>query len=63
MKDNDFPAVLYRKDFKEFARETFTWRNHTREIKHNDVVWENKGRKSDTVPRGITTKVINCHYY
>nr|GEX21377.1 hydroxymethylglutaryl-CoA lyase, mitochondrial [Tanacetum cinerariifolium] len=48
----------YEKDFKEFARETFTWRNHTREIKHNDVVWENKGRKNDTVPKGITTKIF-----
>ncbi|GKE19673.1 aldolase superfamily protein, partial [Tanacetum coccineum] len=58
MKDNDFPAILYRKDFKEFARETFNWRNHTREIKHKDVVWENKGTKNDTVPRGITNKIF-----
>ncbi|GJU46215.1 hypothetical protein Tco_1203481 [Tanacetum coccineum] len=35
----------YEKDFKEFAPETFTWRNYTREIQHKDVVWKSKEEK------------------
>lgn len=48
----------YKEDLKECRREGFTWKQHKREITHNDVVWENIGRNHDTNGNRCQTRHI-----
>lgn len=36
----------YKEDYKEYRLETFTWRHHTGEITHNDIIWETEGKNN-----------------
>ncbi|CAI9277506.1 unnamed protein product [Lactuca saligna] len=38
----------YKEDLKEYRREAFIWRHHTREITHNDFIWEIEGMNHET---------------